>query len=303
VVVCDAGRPRNAAARRLNGYLTRDGIPPLELLRLGRRELRRYGVHVRKGMVTRAVRTTGGFMVTLGGRRLRGRRLLLATGVRDRIPPWPGIEECYGWSVHHCPYCDGWEARSRRLAVHGRGTAGVRLALNLLSWSRDVALCTDGPTRLSPAMKRALLERGITLHSRRIERLHGHGRRLRAIVFRDGTELARDALFLAAGHEQASGLALDLGCRILRTGAVWTDRTEWTGVRGIYAVGDASRDVQFAVVAAAEGARAAVAIHKELMREDLLVSGRRARAPRHLTRRTPGLDPRPGSQRPRLHRS
>ena len=50
---------------------------------------------------------------------LRSRKLLLATGVRDILPDIPGFDELYGRSIHHCPYCDGWEVRDRPLAVLG----------------------------------------------------------------------------------------------------------------------------------------------------------------------------------------
>src|SRR5688572_18675112 len=103
VLVCDAGTPRNAASRALHGYLTRDGTAPLELLRLAREELRAYGIEPRPVKVTAVQCTKEGFTVTLeGGETVTSRTVLLATGVADRLPEIPGIEECYGVTVHHC---------------------------------------------------------------------------------------------------------------------------------------------------------------------------------------------------------
>jgi thioredoxin reductase len=287
VLVCDSGMPRNAAASRLHGFLTRDAIPPLRLRALGERELHRYGVRIRAATVTHAARSGGGFLLRLAdGARLRGRKLLLATGVLDRLPSLPGMESLYGRSVHHCPHCDGWEVRGRRLAVYGRGQGAAELALTLLGWSGDVALCSDGPSGL-PARNRAeLLRRGVRVTTRRIMRLESSGGRLRRVVFRDGDALERDAVFLATGHHHASALALDLGCRLTAKGSIWTDRRERTGVPGLYVAGDASRDVQLAIVAAAEGARAAVALHKELLAEDALAPVERSRTTpiRHVRR-------------------
>ena len=270
VLILDDGRNRNERSGGLHGYLTRDGILPEELRRLGRSELRRYGVRF---LGARAIDarpgSRGGFRVRTSARAVfRSKRLLLATGVRDRIPPIPGIDTLYGVSVHHCPYCDGWEWRDRALAVYGRGEGGAGLAHSLLAWSADVVLLTDGPARLSPRSSAALRRRGVSVVSNRVLRLEGRGGRLRRVHLRGADPLARDAIFLATGNEARVELAQRLDCRFRRGGSIWTDRRECASVPGVYVAGDASRDVQFAIVAASEGARAAVAIHRELVLEE-----------------------------------
>jgi thioredoxin reductase len=271
VLVCDLGRPRNARAHAVHAFFTRDGTPPRQLLRTARAQLAPYeSVEVRRVEVRDARPAGRGFEVrTAGGARLRARFLLLATGVVDVLPRIDGIDRFYGSSVFHCPYCDGWEMRDRALAVYGRGRSGAGLARDLLSWSRDVVLCTDGPPRLDAAERRRLARLGIPVHSGRIARLDGRGRTLRSLQFRDGTRLAREGVFLSTGQHQRSPLAERLGCAFTGRGAVRTDRSEMTSVPGVYAAGDCSRDVQLVIVAAAEGARAAFAINKELAREAL----------------------------------
>ncbi len=271
VLVVDHGRPRNAASSALHGFLTRDGTPPYEFLRMAREELRPYPVTIRSDEVRSAFFREGLFNVVMGdGTTARGRKLLLATGVRDKVPEIPGIAELYGCSVHHCPYCDGWEWRDARIAVHGRGASGRGLALSLTTWSSDVILCTDGPSGLKPIHREQLERHGIRVHTRRIARLNGEGGKLRSIVFSDGSEVVRDAMFFSAGQLQSCDLAVELGCRLTVKGAVWTNHREGSGVPGLYVAGDASRDVQFIVTAAAEGAKAAVAINTELQREEEL---------------------------------
>ena len=145
VLLCDAGAPRNAAATALHGYLTRDGTPPLELLRLGRSELGPYGIDLRDASVTAFERGGTGFKVTIGdAERVQAHALLLATGICDQLPAIPGVRECYGISVHHCPYCDGWEHRDERLAIIGRGSGSVGLSLSMKTWTSRVTLCTNG---------------------------------------------------------------------------------------------------------------------------------------------------------------
>ena len=265
VLVCDTGKPRNARSTGLHGYLTRDGTPPLEFLRLGREELRRYGIEPREVAATEVVRDGDEFNVVLGaGERVRARTVLLATGVEDEVPDIPGVAECYGISVHHCPYCDGWEVRDRRVAVLGETVSPVGLALALKTWTDHLTALTNGRVHIGRAQRAQLAAERITLHQSPIARIEHDGGRMTAIVLGSGEHVACDALFFTAPQRQQCELARRLGCEFTRKGTVKTDRLGTTCVPGIYVVGDASRDVQFVIVAAAEGAKAGVAINKAL---------------------------------------
>jgi thioredoxin reductase len=268
VLLCDDGHYRNDAALGLHGFLTRDGIHPAELRRIGREQLERYEIEYRAIEVLDASCRDRCFEVALaGGERLCCRRLLLATGVVDRLPEIDGMREFYGCGVFHCPYCDGWEVRDRPLAAYGHGRTGAGLAISLQAWSDDVVLCTDGPPGLTPEEAAALARRRIPVRSQKIARLEGDGDRLGEIVFRDGSRLARCALFLSTGQDQRSSLAARLGCKFTNKGTVQTGKLEGTSVPGLFVAGDASKDVQLAIVAAAEGAKAAIAIDKSLQEE------------------------------------
>jgi thioredoxin reductase len=253
----------------VHGFLTRDGLSPRTLRALGRREARRYGAILSTGMVTAATRGPERFVVTLaGGRKLHSRALLLATGVQDRLPQVPGLRQLYGKSVHHCPYCDGWEERGKRLAVWGRGKAGFAVARKLLGWSRDVILFSDGPSGLRRVDRDRLAALGIALCESRIARLEGRNGRLRRVRLADESSVARDALFFTNGFDQSCDLARGFHCALTRSGVVRTGPGEATGTPGLHVAGDASHDSQFVAVAAAEGVRAAVRIHEELAEKD-----------------------------------
>src|SRR3989442_13442391 len=145
VLVCDRGEPRNRRSGALHGFLTRDGIAPAALNDLGRAELATYGVAFRCVGVTGARREGDCFRVSLAGGGVElTRYLLLATGVVDDVPAISGFDACYGRSIFHCPYCDGWEWRDRRLAAFGRGKDATGLALGLKTWSADVIVYTHG---------------------------------------------------------------------------------------------------------------------------------------------------------------
>ncbi|HYP28958.1 MAG TPA: NAD(P)/FAD-dependent oxidoreductase [Blastocatellia bacterium] len=271
VLVCDGGQPRNAASEALHGYLTRDGIPPLEFLKIGREQLRQYEtVELRHIAVTEAARTGDRFQVMLAdGTRLSSRKLLLATGVVDNVPDIEGVGPLYGRSVWHCPYCDGWEVRGQPLAIYGRGENGKGLALELTAWSRDLVLCTDGPSELEASDIERLSRNGIQLREERILKLEGKNGQLEHLVFANGERLARRGMFFSTGSRQGCDLPAHLGCEFTEKGAVNTGEYESTQIPGLYVAGDASRAVQLVIVAAAEGAQAAFAINTALLKEDL----------------------------------
>ena len=271
VLVFDTGHPRNAASQALHGYLTRDGIPPREFLRMARDELRQYDtVALREGEVVSAVCVESRFEVRLAdGERVTARKLLLATGVVDNLPPIEGFRELYGRSIFHCLYCDGWEVRDQPLAIYGNGDRGLGLSLELTAWSRDLVLCTDGPCEIDGDGRARLTKQGIAVREERVARLGRRDGRLAEVVFADGTRLARHAMFFTTGQSQRSDLMVQLGCDFNEKGTVRTGKYETTHLRGLFVAGDASRAVQWVVVAAAEGAEAAFAINTDLLKEDL----------------------------------
>ena len=271
VLVCDAGPKRNRASRALHGFLTRDGMAPAELLRIARAQLRRYPtVERREARVTGLRRRGRLFEATLArGARVASRRVLLATGVVDELPDWPTLKRVYGRSVFHCPYCDGWEYRDRRLAAWGTTSATAGLALKLTSWSRRVTLLTGGGYRLAPSLRARLRRRGVEVREEAVVRLAGPSGALERVILAGGPPVSCDALFLTIPCRQACDLFRGLGCRLTPAGAVRADRRSRTHAPGVYAAGDASVDSQLVVVAASEGARAAIAIHEELLDEEL----------------------------------
>jgi thioredoxin reductase len=267
VLVCDLGKPRNRRSHALHGYLTRDGVVPQAFNDLGRLELPEYGVEVRCVGVTGAQLLDDYYRVSLAdGSEEDARYLLIASGVIDDLPAIPGFDECYGTSIFHCPYCDGWEQRDRPLAAFGRGTHVTGLALGLKNWSGDVVVCTHGG-RLARSLRERLARNGITIRTEPIARLEHAGGELTGVVFTSGEPLARDAMFFSTGQRPQSELASRLGCVFTPRGTVKTGALCDTNVPRLFVAGDASRDAQFVVVAAAEGVKAAVAINKALQAE------------------------------------
>jgi thioredoxin reductase len=271
VLVCDKGSPRNCRARAMHGFITRDGTPPLEFLRMAQEELRKYPtVECRSCEVVAVERGDRKFSVTTSnGDTLEARILLLATGMVDELPNIPGLDQFWGTSIHVCPYCDGWERRDQALAVLGQGEGGVDLAVEMRHWSNDVTLCTNGGQPLAAEKKECLVRLGIRLREEAVARFEGQGEDVRRIVFADDSDLPCAAVFLSVPQRQRSELARSLGCNVTETGQLECSTCQLTSVAGVFAVGNAAHGLQLVIMAAADGTQAAFAINEALIEADL----------------------------------
>ena len=273
VVVIDAGAPRNATAAHMQGFLSRDGMPPADLLRAARAEVRRYDVEIVEDSVVDA---TAGFELRLaGGRTIEARRVLLATGAADDLPDVRGARERWGRDLLHCPYCHGWEVRDRAIGVLGTGPGSVEHAHLLRQWTDDLVLFTH--TQSVGADERATLRaRGIAVVDGTVERLVVANDRLRAIQLADGRTVSRDALFIRpALRAYADGPAAALGCELLPGGLVRAAADGRTTVPGVWAAGNATNPRAQVITAAGEGSAVAIAINTELVEDSVDVAAHR----------------------------
>jgi thioredoxin reductase len=277
VVVIDAAAPRNAPATHMQGFISRDGTPPGELLRAARAEVRRYGVEV---VEERVVGASAGFALRLAaGRTVNARRVLLATGAADELPDVPGARERWGRDFLHCPYCHGWEVRDQPIGVLATGPGSAAHAQLLRQWTDDVILFTHkgGVT----AEERAALDaRAIAVVDGVVKRLVVRDDRLHAIQLADGRAVPRAALFIRpALRAHSNGPAVSLGCDLLADGLVWTDADGRTSVPGVWAAGNASNPRAQVITAAGEGSAVAIAINTDLVQEDVDAAVQRATEP------------------------
>ena len=267
VVVVDAGSPRNAPAAHMQGFLSRDGMPPSALLAAGRAEVEAYGVDVVDDTVAGI---EPGFSVRLvGGRSLSARRLLVATGVGDELPDIPGVRERWGRDLLHCPYCHGWEVRDQPLGVLGTHPAAVQHALLVRQWSDDVVFFAH--THELTVDERALLEvRGIVVQPGAVARLAVDDDRLVGVELADGRLVPRHAVFVRPGNvPHPDGLLPGLGCELDPDGFAVVDRTGRTSVDGVWAAGNVVDPRAQVITSAGAGSAAAIAINADLVQEDV----------------------------------
>ena len=275
VAVIDAGAPRNAPAKQMQGFLSRDGMPPGELLRMARDEVRGYGVALIDERVTEI--TTGLSLQLADGRRITARRLLFATGAVDQLPDIAGARERWGRDFLHCPYCHGWEVRDQAIGVLGTNPGSIEHAHLLRQWSSDVVFFTH-TLAVAGAERAALEARGIEVVDGRVVRFSIEDDRLTAVELADGRAISRDAVFMRPTlRGRPESLAASLGCEVDDGGFIQVDPTGRTSVPGVWAAGNAANPRAQVITAAGEGSAAAIELDNDLVREDVL----KARASMH----------------------
>ena len=269
VAVVDAGAPRNAPAARMQGFLSRDGTSPHELLALGRAEVTSYGGVLVDGRVASVGRTPEGFRVDLAdGISLGARRLLIATGLRDELPDIAGVAERWGRDVLHCPYCHGHEVRDQPVAVLGDFPDVVQHAQLVRQWSADVVLFPH-TVELTDADREQLTARAIGIVDGPVRRLVIEDDRLVGVELADGRIVPRTAVFVRPRFVPEHDLLVGLGCALDEAGWVSTDPSRRTSVSGVWVAGNAANPRAQVITAAGEGSAAAIAINADLVDDDV----------------------------------
>ncbi|MFE7119037.1 NAD(P)/FAD-dependent oxidoreductase [Streptomyces sp. NPDC057654] len=286
VLVVDAGEPRNAPAAAAHGLLSRDGVPPLELLRAGREEVARYGGELLSARATAVRRTEKGFAVgTDGGEVYGARRLLVTTGLVDELPPVPGLRERWGRDVLHCPYCHGWEVRDAPIGVLGTSVASVHQALLFHQWSRRVTLFLHTGPEPDEEQWERLAALGVEVVAGEVTGLDVTDDALTGVRLASGPRIPVRALAVAprlvARGEILSGLGVGMAEHPMGVGTyVPSDPGGATGAPGVWAAGNVADPLGNVPSAQAGGVAAAAAINADLVNADAdeAVARRRAAA-------------------------
>lgn len=271
IVLFDEDKPRNSVTHESHGFITRDGIAPAEFKRLAKEDLQKYpSISLKTEKVTGLKKENNIFLIkTSSGNLIQSRKVILATGVKDQLPPIKGLKELYGKSVFHCPFCDGWELRERKLVVVSEMEGITHMVKLLTNWSDDIIVCSNGKKVLTGEEKELLASKGIRVLEDEIAYLHGEEGQLQEVVFTNGERLERNGGFVGMMSKQASPLADIIGCKVNENGGIITDEFGRTNIEGVYASGDTSTmPMAQLIFAASDGSRAGITVVSDLLAED-----------------------------------
>ncbi len=271
VLVVDSGKPCNRQTHHSHNFITRDGETPAQLTKLAREQALAYQtVHYLNGRVNTLSKNAADFDLTTDSQiRIKARKVLLATGLEDIMPPIDGFAESWGISVLHCPYCHGYEVRNQPLGVLITGEHTVDYVGLIHHWSQNLTLFTNGTGTLAPDQRSALNRLNVPIIETPIARIkHEHGL-MNAIMLQDGRQVDLRALFAPVPFRQHSDLAQQSGCTLTPTGLIQVTLVGQTSVPGLFAAGDTSSPMRQLAVASASGVAAGAGINRELVTEEV----------------------------------
>ncbi|AFD27861.1 NAD(P)/FAD-dependent oxidoreductase [Deinococcus gobiensis] len=273
VCILDTRQPRNRFAPHSHGFFGQDGRPPLDMLTQAHADLIQYpNVTFLYTRATTATRTDTGFTITTdAGATLQAKKLLLAYGVTDVLPDLPGLQERWGITALHCPYCHGYEVKGQRLGVLSVGPFSTHQALLISDWG-PVTFFLNGQPAPDPVTLAKLSQRGIPIETELVAALEGQPPALSGVRLLDGRLVPLDAVFLGSKLRFSSDLAQQLGCATeegMQGLFLSTDASKQTSIPGVYAAGDIALRMANATLAAADGVLAGVSMHQSLIFEPL----------------------------------
>ncbi|WP_348773438.1 bifunctional NAD(P)/FAD-dependent oxidoreductase/class I SAM-dependent methyltransferase [Halobacillus litoralis] len=269
-VLFDDDNPRNSVTTESHGFLTRDGMNPAELRGIGRNELTNYpDVKIEKQRVKNVMKEKRMFTIeTDTGEVFRAKKVVLASGLKEKLPDINNLKQFYGTSLFSCPFCDGWELKDLPLVVIAGNSRALHMAKLVYNWTSNLVICTNGSFNIPTHEMKTLKEKGMDIYEQKISSLNGENGYLKHITFEDGSSVAREGGFIIPEMEQASHIGENLGCELTDQGAIKTDDFGRTNVEGVYACGDTSLIAPSQlIIAAAEGSKAAIGVNAAMVEE------------------------------------
>ncbi|MFB2584603.1 NAD(P)/FAD-dependent oxidoreductase [Herbiconiux liukaitaii] len=273
VLILDSNRPRHSATLVSHGFITRDGVSPLELRALGREEFAAYPTaEFHQGLVGSITRTESGFAVTSRGvrgsadRAVTASAIVLTSGLAETLPELPSIRAYYGTSLHSCIECDAFEKIDGALALIGTTDDLAERAVLISQLTDDLIVFTNASSAVTPAEEEALAGRGITVERRAIADVVGDRSGLTGVQLHDGTVVPRTGGFVRPLWSVPLDFAASLDLARDEEGHILVDDRGATSAPGVYAAGDITPPgSQQLIVAAGAGARVAAALNRHLL--------------------------------------
>jgi thioredoxin reductase len=270
VLIIDEGNPCNKQTPHSHNFLTNDGKPPGEIAGIAKQQVQMYStVSFLNAQVTTGNSTKSGFEVqTASGETFAARRLVFATGIKDILPGIPGLSECWGISVLHCPYCHGYEVRHQKTGILANGDNGYTFSALISNWTNNLSLYTNGESSLTTQQAAKLEKHNIRIIQTEIDRLEHTNGCLENIVFKTGAREPITALYASVPFVQHSPIPQALGCEVTPEGYIKIDAAQKTTVPGIFACGDNSTRMRTVANAVSMGTTTGLMLNKELIEED-----------------------------------
>ena len=269
VLVIDSSLPCNRFTPHSHNFITHDGATPAEITRQARQQVERYdSVHFHKELAVEGKKTEAGFEIkTQAGEVFFGKKLIFATGIRDLLPDMPGLAECWGKTVIHCPYCHGYEFRQQKTGIMANGKRAFHLASLVNNLTGDLTVMTNGKADFEAAQWEKLRKHGVKVIETEISKIEQEGGHIKSVVFKDGSQVGFDAAYASVPFAQHSEIPASLGCEMTEMGYVKVDPFQQTTVESVFACGDNSSMMRSVANAVATGNLVGAMVNAKLVEE------------------------------------
>lgn len=269
-LICDDGKPRNKSSKHMNNFPGYDGFSPSDWKMKVYTELNKYpSIQLHTERVLKVTSSDTGFIAELEfGNKIKVKKILLAYGIKDQLPDIEGIQELWGHTVVHCPYCHGFEFQDKPLALLGYGDTTIHLLSLLLGLSKDITLFTNGISTLTKEQREKIQSQNIKIIENPVKKLEHTNTDLKAVILENGESISITALFLNPKFPviKSSDIGEKIGCKVDEFGFYEVDMFGQTSVKGVYAAGDiAGHRGQSVLNSAASGSMSSARIVAELL--------------------------------------
>ncbi len=270
VLIIDSGLPCNRQTPHSHNFLTQDGKTPKEISTVAKQQLEQYDtVKCYNGLAVSGIKTENGFEITCqSGKIFAAKKLIFATGLKDKMPDIPGFAECWGISVIHCPYCHGYEVKGEVTGILANGDFAAHYAQLIHHWTKDLTIFTNGISTLTPEQTAKIKKHNIQIIEKEINYLKQENGRVEQIVFSDHSTVSLKAIYSRPDFEQHCKIPELLGCELTEQGFLKVDMFQKTNVPNVFACGDNTSPMRSVANAVATGTMAGVVVNNGMIEED-----------------------------------
>ncbi len=270
VLIIDSGQPCNRQTPHSHNFLTQDGATPAQIAQTAKDQVLAYKtIEFREDLVIQANEHELGFEVkTQSHQTFHAKKLLLAFGIKDKLPEIPGFAECWGISVVHCPYCHGYEFRGKKTGILANGDRAFHLATLVSNLTDQLQIITSEPSDFNPEQLEKFGQNGIKIQEKQVAEIHHRNGILEEVTFGDGSTETFDAIYADVPFSLPGDLVQSLGCKIHENGRIEVDQFQQTSIPGVYACGDCVHGLRSVASAVAAGNLTGAMINHALSGEE-----------------------------------
>ncbi len=272
VLVIDSGLPCNRQTPHSHNFLTQDGEKPSAIAQKAKDQVSKYDtVKFLTDLAVNATKTDEGFEIaTQSGKTFSARKLVFATGLKDKMLNIEGFSECWGITVLHCPYCHGYEVKNEKTGILANGQGAFHLSRLINNWTKDLTIFTNGKSELTQAQTDEIKRHHISIDERKITSLKHKDGVIEAIIFSDNSTIPLKAIYSRPPFEQHCKIPELLGCELTEQGLIKVDTFQKTSVDHVFACGDNTNPLRAVSYAVSTGNNTGVFLNNALLEEDFL---------------------------------